>query len=109
MASKARGLRGTADRLADRLELPKDVFFDLPRIVLVGNLQVSVENHRGLLSYDGKTLVLGLQSGRLIVRGQDLVVGLVGESELTVTGRVEALHFEPGNGTPDAAPKPQPD
>lgn len=98
VVSGSRGLAGAAHRLAERLELPKDVLFDLPRIVLIGNLQVSVENHRGLISYDGRTLALGLQSGRLVVRGRDLVVGFVGSSELTVTGRIEALEFGPGNG-----------
>ncbi|MDP2873016.1 MAG: sporulation protein YqfC [Bacillota bacterium] len=107
MAAKARGLSGAAHRLAEGLELPKDVFFDLPRVVLIGNLQVSVENHRGLLSYDGQTLTLGLQSGRLIVCGQDLVVGFIGSSELTVTGRVQTLRFELADGA--AGPKLAPD
>lgn len=106
MAARPRKLEGAAHRLAERLELPKDVFFDLPRVVLIGNLQVSVENHRGLLSYDGKTLSLALQTGRLVVRGQDLVVGFVGSSELTVTGRLEAVEFASGDGVSGIDPGP---
>jgi sporulation protein YqfC len=104
MAARARKAEGAAHRLAERLELPKDVFFDLPRVVLIGNLQVSVENHRGLLSYDGKTLALALQSGRLVVRGQDLVVGFVGSSEMTVTGKLEAVEFHSDDSAPAAGP-----
>jgi sporulation protein YqfC len=79
----------------DLLELPKEVFFDLPRVVIIGNLQVTVENHQGLVAYDADSLTLALDTGRLVICGDGLVVGMVAPNDLTVTGRISAVRFEP--------------
>jgi len=101
LSQRPRGLRGVGYRLADALELPKELYFDLPRVVVVGNLQVSVENHRGLLAYDSNTVVLGLHSGRLVIDGEDLVIGTVGPAQITVSGRLGGLRFAAGDGGDD--------
>jgi sporulation protein YqfC len=102
VSQRPRGLRGVGYRLADALELPKEVYFDLPRVVVIGNLQVSVENHRGLLAYDGNTVVLGLHAGRLVVTGEGLVVGTVGPAQITIAGRLQGLRFVTDEGPPGA-------
>ena len=33
------------------LDLPQDVALDLPRITMIGGLQLTVENHRGILHF----------------------------------------------------------
>jgi sporulation protein YqfC len=101
-------LRAAAHRAADVLELPKDVLFSLPRVVVIGNMQVTVENHRGLLAYDGSRLVLAVGSGRLVVSGDGLVLGLVSAGEMTVTGRIDALQFETGAPSPSTPAAPPP-
>lgn len=106
MSQLPRGLRGVAYRLADALELPKEIYFNLPRIVLVGNLQVSVENHRGLLAYAPDTVVLGLHAGRLVITGEELVIGTVGPAQITIVGRLSGLRF--AGGGPDGAPEEVP-
>jgi sporulation protein YqfC len=85
-------------RVVDMLELPREVFFDLPRVVLIGNLQVSVENHQGLLAYDQQSLTLALDVGRLVIAGEGLTVGMVRPSEITVSGRISSVRFEPSAG-----------
>jgi len=49
---------------ANFLEILNDVMLDLPRIVLVGNLQVFIENHRGIdvIIIEGKIKYLELES-----------------------------------------------
>lgn len=104
MVPKESGLRPVGHRISDMLELPKEVFFDLSRVVIIGNLQVSVENHHGLVAYDGTSLTLNLRAGQMVIEGENLVLGLVGANEITVTGRVGNVRFiTPGDGS---APPP---
>jgi len=37
--------------IADLLELPRDIVLDLPKITLLGNLQLYIENHKGIIEY----------------------------------------------------------
>ncbi len=86
------GLRG---QMADWLDLPRDVVLDVPRITLIGDVQLAVENHRGLLEYNSERIAVGTPGGRLAVTGRDLVIGTVSGEAITVRGRIEALRFEP--------------
>lgn len=80
-------------RLAEALDLPRDVVLDLPRVICVGHLQVIVQNPRGLVEYTPERVVLALATGRLVIRGEELRIGTVSEEEVTVTGQVRAVEF----------------
>lgn len=78
-----------------RLELPPDVLIDLPRLTLVGNLQLAVENHKGLAHFSPGELGIVTRTGKIDVRGEDLEIGSVGADEIRVLGRIASLRFEP--------------
>jgi len=80
-------------RLADFLDLPRDVVLDLPRISVIGDLQLQLQNHRGLVEYLPERVVIAMRDGRLIVRGEELVIAGVNPEELIVTGRIHAVEF----------------
>jgi len=84
--------------LTDGLDLPGDIVFDLPRVTLLGHLQLTVENHRGLLEFLPERVAIGTRSGRLVVVGRELMVGVVRDGEITVTGMLTEVRFE-GRGS----------
>ncbi len=81
-------------RLAGILELPKDVVFDLPRVTIIGALQVTVENHKGILQYSPESVLIAMNRGRIHLKGNDLVIGVIHEEELTVTGEIESVSID---------------
>jgi sporulation protein YqfC len=46
---KAKRIEGS---LADFFELPRDIVLDLSRLTLIGNRQIYLENHKGIVEYD---------------------------------------------------------
>jgi sporulation protein YqfC len=86
--------------LGQALDLPRDLIFDLPRVTLLGNLQLSVENHRGLLDFRPDRVAIATRLGHLVVVGADLTIGAVREGEITVTGILAAVRFEPAEPGP---------
>lgn len=82
------------ERVAGMLDLPKDVLFDLPRVTVLGALQVTVENHKGIMQYSPDSVLIAMNGGRIQIRGRDLVIGVIHEEELTVTGEIESIGFE---------------
>lgn len=81
-------------RLASTLELPEDVILDLPRVTVLGGLQVTVENHKGIVLYSPERVVVGMTKGRIHISGRELVIGVIHEEEITVSGIVEGVTFE---------------
>ncbi len=79
--------------VADIFEIPGEVALDLPRIVLVGNVQVFIENHRGIVEYTNEIVRVVVPSGEVAVRGQDLTLRNIERDEICVEGAIESLSF----------------
>lgn len=89
-------------RLTDLLELPADVTLDLPRVLIIGQIHLTVENHRGLVEYSGERVIIGVPTGRLVVHGDDLAIGFINADEVTVLGQIRTLHFAGTGAGPNA-------
>ena len=76
------------ERTAELFDLPADALASLPRLELVGDKELRMENHRGILAYG---------SQEIHVSGGSVVVKIVGEGlelramtglELLITGHI---------------------
>jgi len=70
------------------LDLPQDVALDLPRITMIGGLQLTVENHRGILHFSPDTLRLAMDGGELEITGRELIIRNIRAEEVFVEGRI---------------------
>lgn len=75
-------------------ELPKEIVLGLPRLTLVGNLQLLVENHRGVIAYSDQVIRVGASNGELVIRGKELKIKNLYAEELMVKGIIEGLDYE---------------
>ncbi|PZD93936.1 sporulation protein YqfC [Paenibacillus sambharensis] len=71
---------------AEVLDLPQDVVFDLPRMTMIGDRQLYIENHRGVLHFSPEKLRLALPTGELEVMGQELVIRGIWTEEVFIEG-----------------------
>lgn len=85
---------GFKEVIADFFELPHEVILDLPRITLVGNVQLYIENHRGVIAYDENQVRLSVKNGEIIVRGERLQIKNLLEEELLIKGLIGGLTYE---------------
>jgi sporulation protein YqfC len=91
---RRRSRRGKLQRLAGMLEIPPDVVLDWPRITMLGNKQLLVENHKGIIEYTGAFVRIKLNQGELAVTGSDLVIGSLQAEQLLVEGTVTDIKYE---------------
>ncbi|NDI33720.1 sporulation protein YqfC [Chengkuizengella sediminis] len=78
---------------ANVLDLPKDVIFDLPRITMIGNMQLYVENHKGVLQFTSEKLTLKLDVGKLEIKGKELVIRAILSEEVFIEGVIEDVDY----------------
>lgn len=82
---------------ASMLDLPQDVIFDLPRITMIGNMQLYIENHRGVLGFSDQQLMLKLSVGQLEIFGKDLVIRAILPEEVFIEGEVQDIRYKNTN------------
>ena len=81
---------GFGKGMAEKLDLPKEVVLDLP---LVGQEEVTVENHKGLLEYSAETIRIATGAGRLLLTGEGLELKQMSAACIVVKGRIFRLEF----------------
>ena len=81
-------------RLARLFDLPQEVVLNLPFISLVGNLNLQIENHRGIIRYTPQKVKIRVRRGKLIIAGEDLSIDRLGDDKVELTGHIEGVNFE---------------
>lgn len=87
-----------AKRVADLFELPRDIVLDLPKLTLIGNLQIFVENHQGIIEYRPDRVRVNTTRGELEITGRTLAIGSIGRDEIVVEGRIQGISFRDWGG-----------
>ncbi|ABO50996.1 protein of unknown function DUF1429 [Desulforamulus reducens MI-1] len=80
-------------QISDFFEIPSDIMFDLPKIVLVGNLQVFIENHRGIVEYTTEKVRIKVGEGEVGISGANLLLRNIKTDEICVEGQIKSLTF----------------
>ncbi|OEH86156.1 sporulation protein YqfC [Desulfuribacillus stibiiarsenatis] len=86
------------NQIANALDLPKDLIFDLPRVTLIGNMQLYIENHIGLLEFGQNKIRLNTKQGEIIVHGNDLVIRGVMTKEIFIEGVIVEIKWKSNDG-----------
>ena len=87
------GLRRAGLRLAETFQMPRDIVLNLPRISLVGNLQMTVENFQGIVEYTKERVRVALVRGQLVVVGRELSISYVHSEDILITGLIDRVEF----------------
>lgn len=83
--------RKIKERVAEILELPKDVVMDTPKITLIGNIQLNIENHRGIIEYCIDKIRINTSIGVYKITGLNLIIKNILPEEIIVTGEIENI------------------
>ena len=79
--------------MTKNMELPQDVMMDLPRITMIGQIHIYIENHRGLLAFSDKELRLLLKQGQLLIRGKAFVIKTILPEEILLEGKIDSVTY----------------
>lgn len=80
--------------VAKYLELPEDLLLDLPRLTLVGDLQLLIENHRGIRAFSTQRVILQTTRGALEVLGSKLHIGAIDRDAIVITGQIACVRYQ---------------
>ena len=80
-------------RIADAANMPKDVMLGVPIVTMTGQLEVNVENYRGILEYTDILIRTKSKCGQIRITGKNLQIAYYTNDEMKITGRVEKVEY----------------
>ncbi|MGI6490835.1 MAG: sporulation protein YqfC [Peptococcaceae bacterium] len=80
-------------QFSEVMELPGDVVLDLPKITLIGNIQLFIENHRGIIEYSTERVRISAGNGEVTITGDNLLLRNILPEELCIEGRLKSVSF----------------
>ncbi|AVQ99408.1 sporulation protein YqfC [Oceanobacillus sp. M65] len=87
--------QGIRPWLIKYLALPSDIVLELPRITIIGQLHVYIENHKGLATYSETELKLKINKGFIQITGSAFVLKMMLPEEILLEGTIQEVKFVP--------------
>ena len=79
------------ERAAETFDLPADALAGLPKLELVGDGELRVENHKGILAYGREEIHVSGGGWVIKIAGEGLELRAMTGIELLITGKVSQI------------------
>ena len=83
--------RGLLQRAAETFDLPADALAGLPKLELVGDGELRVENHKGILAYGREEIHISGGLFLIKIAGRELELRAMTGIELLITGKIAQI------------------
>ncbi|MBZ4653761.1 MAG: sporulation protein YqfC [Bacillota bacterium] len=85
--------KNVQQKIAHYLDIPKEIILDLPKITLIGDIQLYIENHRGIIEYTSEKIRIAIAIGELEIGGEKLVIRNITREEMYLDGHIKSVQF----------------
>lgn len=80
-----------ARKISEVLEFPPEAIIDIPKITVLGNELVHVENYSALLDYKKENIRLKHKGGIIDISGDNFEIKVIGEENIAVSGKIHGI------------------
>ena len=77
--------------ISDALDMPKEVTLNYPKITLLGEESVCVENHKGLLELSRTVIRLNTTMYLLKITGENLDIKSITGDDIEIIGKITGI------------------
>ena len=82
------------DVIAEKFDLPKDVVLNLPKITIIGNNEIIIENHKGIILFERDIIKVNTKVKVINIEGENFEILYIGDSTITISGRFKSVSYE---------------
>lgn len=79
--------------MADAVNMPKDVVLGVPIVTITGQVELCIENYRGIIEYTDVLIRIKTKIGQIKVVGKNLQIEYYTNDEMKVTGRILSVEY----------------
>ena len=95
LKSKEKSMKkNKTNRLDKILELPKEVYSNIPKLIVTGFDEMIIENFKGILEYEEFFVRINTYIGIININGYNLNLTNMTNEDIKVTGKIESIEIE---------------
>ena len=79
---------------AERFDIPKDILMDIPRLLISGNREITIENYHSITECTPETIRIKTRDYTLKIDGADLKLSYISREDLKILGVFAQILFE---------------
>lgn len=87
-------LNKSKEVITGKLNVPKEVALSIPKIIIVGNEEITIENHKGIKTFDEDKIRIKTNIGIIKIEGKSFEISYIGGDTITVTGVFKSILYE---------------
>jgi len=81
------------ERFTEMLELPKEIVLNMPKLTMLGNGNLIIENYKGIVEYDEGVIRVNTTAGIIKVNGVDIYIKEITSENIMIYGNILLLEF----------------
>lgn len=85
--------RTTREKIADSIDISKEILLNTSKITAIGNREITVENYRGIIEYTPQKIKLISNPTHIEICGHNLEIKTMTKDFLYITGIVGCVSF----------------
>ncbi|WP_392486598.1 sporulation protein YqfC [Haloimpatiens sp. FM7315] len=87
-------INSTKEIIAGKLDLPRDVVLNLPKITIIGDNEITIENHKGIVLFEDKVIKINSSIGVISIEGRNFEIFFIGGNTITLSGKFKSIVYE---------------
>ena len=81
-------------RLDKILEMPEEVYTNVPKITITGFSEIILENYKGILEYEEFFASISTHIGIVNINGYNLNLEKMTNDDIKITGKIESIELD---------------
>ena len=81
-------------KINDILEIPKEIYMNIPNFIITGFEDMIIENYKGILEYEDYYVRVNTYIGIVNIHGINLRLEKMPEDNLKIIGKIESIEIE---------------
>ena len=82
------------NRIEKMLELPQEVYSNIPKLIITGFEEIILENYKGILEYEEYYASINTYIGTVNIKGTGLNLEKMTTDDIKITGKIEEIELE---------------
>lgn len=79
--------------LVEKLDLPKDVLLDVPKIIIIGRNEITIENHKGIMLFEKNRVKVNTGMYPILISGSNFEILYIATSTITIKGCFDSVEY----------------
>lgn len=87
-------LSAAKEIIVDKLDLPRDIILNVPKIIVTGDSEITIENHKGVVAFSENQVKVNSGIGLISIYGSNFEIIFMGGTTIVIGGKFKSVIYE---------------